>query len=176
MKTITPQPAGWNILYTKPNEEKKVASALKSRKIEFYLPVKKVQGNWWNFYRMTDVPVFQSMIFIKTTPDQAQQVKRIKGVVNFLYWLDRPAVVNEGEISMLQNFLYTHSNVTLEKRNIGMFSVQNNTGGIENIEYQLEQLELPSIGYRLIGEGKEQGKLITMASATAAITPLSKAS
>jgi hypothetical protein len=176
MKTITPESAGWNILYTKPNEEKKVASSLKNRKIEFYLPVKKTQGNWWNFYRMTDVPVFQSMIFVRTTPEQAQQLKKIKGVVNFLYWLDKPAVVNESEVSMLQSFLYKHSNVTLEKRNMGMFSVQNNTGNLASIEYQMEQLELPSIGYRLIAEAKEQAKVVSMGSEAPAITALSKAS
>lgn len=37
------------------------------------------------------------------------------GIMNFVYWLGKPAVIKDLEIDMIRRFLNEHTNVSLEK-------------------------------------------------------------
>jgi len=56
--------AGWRLIYTRPNHERKVQSRLTEKKIECFLPTRKVLKEWHDRKKYVDEPLFPSYIFI----------------------------------------------------------------------------------------------------------------
>ena len=105
----------WYVMYTKPNSEKKVSEILTRKKIENYSPVNNAAGICNNLKKVKDTSLFKSYVFVKTTEHQHQDVKKISGVLNFLYWMGRPVVVKSVEIKAIKLFLNEYTNVIVEK-------------------------------------------------------------
>lgn len=55
---------GWYIIYTRPNQEKKVAQRLENQGIEYYLPTIKGLIQWKDRKKLIERPLFPSYIFI----------------------------------------------------------------------------------------------------------------
>ncbi|CAN5120923.1 hypothetical protein BH09BAC2_BH09BAC2_18170 [soil metagenome] len=162
MKTSTQkafESAAWNILYTKPQCEKKVSEILSDKNILNFMPAKKTAAPWWSMKKTTEVPLFSSLIFFKAVPEKLQEIKKISGVVNIMYWLGSPAVVTDEEINMLKGFLSSHTNVTVEKTEIPFATYdQNSSDSLVHklqvpVSYtQFQKIEIPTLGYRLISQ------------------------
>src|SRR5688500_8141125 len=100
----------WHAVYTRPNSEKKVAQILTHKKIINYCPLNRVSrpGKEGKVY---EVPLFSSFVFVKISADQYQQIRRLDGIINFLYWLGSPVTIEESELDMIRHFLDEHINV-----------------------------------------------------------------
>ncbi|MHA8057209.1 UpxY family transcription antiterminator [Aquirufa nivalisilvae] len=102
----------WYALYTKSRVEKKVALRLKEQGITCYCPVSKKRKQWSDRKKWVEEPLFKSYVFVDIDlASQSSQVRQVNGVVNFVYWLHKPAVVQDSEITAIQNFLSEHSDV-----------------------------------------------------------------
>ncbi|MHA8101271.1 UpxY family transcription antiterminator [Aquirufa nivalisilvae] len=102
----------WYALYTKSRVEKKVALRLKELGITCYCPVSKKRKQWSDRKKWVEEPLFKSYVFVDIDlASQSSQVRQVNGVVNFVYWLHKPAVVQDSEITAIQNFLFEHSDV-----------------------------------------------------------------
>ena len=55
---------GWYLIYTKPRHEKKVHNHLAKKKINSFLPTRKVLRTWHDRKKYIDEPLFPSYIFI----------------------------------------------------------------------------------------------------------------
>lgn len=55
---------GWHLIYTRPCHEKKVKSLLTQKKIDSFLPTKKVLRIWHDRKKYIDEPLFPSYIFV----------------------------------------------------------------------------------------------------------------
>jgi transcriptional antiterminator RfaH len=108
----------WYVVYTKPNSEKKVASNLEKRGIKVYCPVYEKIRQWSDRKKKIIAPLFRSYIFIflNNYEDEKLPVLLVAGVVRFLFWLGKPAIVREVEIQAIQDFLnkYKGSNITVD--------------------------------------------------------------
>ncbi len=107
----------WYVVYTKPNSEKKVASTLEKRGIKVYCPIYEKIKQWSDRKKKISAPLFRSYVFIflDNYEDEKLQVLLVPGVVRFLFWLGKPAIVREAEIQAIQDFLnkYKGSNITV---------------------------------------------------------------
>ena len=102
----------WHDLYTKSRVEKKVALHLAEQGITCYCPLTKKRKQWSDRKKWVEEPLFKSYIFVDIDLAlQSSQVRQVNGVVNFVYWLHKPAVVQDSEIKAIQNFLSEHSDV-----------------------------------------------------------------
>ncbi|MFL0162383.1 UpxY family transcription antiterminator [Aquirufa salirivi] len=102
----------WYALYTKSRVEKKVALRLKEQGITCYCPLTKKQKQWSDRKKWVEEPLFKSYIFVDIDLAlQSSQVRQVNGVVNFVYWLHKPAVIQDSEIVSIQHFLSEHSEV-----------------------------------------------------------------
>jgi transcription termination/antitermination protein NusG len=164
----------WNAVYTKPHYERKVAEILSKKNIQNYLPVKAAPAPWWLFKRDLDVPLFDSIVFVKVDEGTSRIVKNIDGVVNLLYWLGKPVEIKDFEINRIKGFLSTHSNITAERITVGIEQSQDQF--VENV-HDLK-IDIPELGYRLIAEAAISNvRVITFDSpATPINTPYSHAS
>jgi len=102
----------WYVLYTKPKNEKKVAEQLSDFGLEVYCPLVKTMKVWSDRKKKVSEPLFKSYVFIKVTETQRDDAFEAHGVVRYLHWLGKPAVVREEEIEAIRNFLSETEDMT----------------------------------------------------------------
>ncbi|MCZ8230056.1 UpxY family transcription antiterminator [Flavobacterium sp.] len=95
----------WYVLYTKPKWEKKVAERLSEIGITAYCPtVVKVQ-QWSDRKKKVVVPLFSSYVFVQLAENNRNAVFSVTGVVRYLFWLGKPALVRDQEIHSIRQWL-----------------------------------------------------------------------
>jgi transcription antitermination factor NusG len=99
----------WLAVYTKPRWEKKVHQQLQVRGFESYCPLTRVHKKWSDRIKTVEEPLFRSYLFVRVNEEEQTAVRMVNGVVNFLYWQGKPAVVTEKEINIIRRFLMEHS-------------------------------------------------------------------
>jgi transcription antitermination factor NusG len=149
----------WYAVYTKAHCEKKVASLLTKKKIENFCPFnRRILNIQNNRKKIVDEVLFPSFVFIYITPSEIPLVKQTSDVINFLYWLGKPAVIKSAEIENIDLVINTYYNLKLEK------TVVNPTGVIRIHDEQGTALKqsiipekktnikvtLPSLGYTIV--------------------------
>ena len=104
----------WLVLYTKPRWEKKVYTLLTDNNIEAYCPLNKVRRKWSDRVKWVEEPLFKSYVFVRIGSEEETKVRMINGVVNFVYWLGKPAIVKNKEIEIIRKFLNDYDEVWAE--------------------------------------------------------------
>ena len=95
----------WHVVYTRPRWEKKVARILDEKGIENYCPLNKVEKQWSDRKKIIFEPLFKGYVFIRITDDKKWNIKLIDGIISYVYWLGKPAVVRDEEIETIKKFL-----------------------------------------------------------------------
>lgn len=104
----------WYVIYTKPRHEKKVHSALLQAGFQVYCPFNKTRRKWSDRNKVVEEPLFRSYVFIKISGNQLYDILNFEGVVRFLFWNKKPAIVREEEIELIKRFLGEYESVRLE--------------------------------------------------------------
>ena len=110
----------WNVIYTKSRSEKKVEERLKNIGIEAYCPVRTEVKFWSDRKKSILVPVLPSMVLVKIEKNKRNQVFDIPGVVRYMFWLKKHAVVRDSEVDSLR--LLLKSNNIIEQ-NVASYNV-----------------------------------------------------
>jgi transcription antitermination factor NusG len=105
----------WYALYTRPRWEKKLASTLANKNFEYYCPINKVTKMWSDRKKVIQEPLFKGYIFVCLEEHKKWDVKMIDGVINFVYWLGKPAVVKQEEIDTIKKFLNEFEDVEVRE-------------------------------------------------------------
>jgi transcription antitermination factor NusG len=95
----------WLAIYTKPRWEKKIDQLLIEKGIESYCPLNKVMRKWSDRMKLVEEPLFKSYVFVHINEQEEQTVRLVHGVLNFVYWLGKPAVIKQVEIDRIKMFL-----------------------------------------------------------------------
>lgn len=95
----------WYVVYTKPKWEKKVAEKLTQIGIECYCPLITQVKQWSDRKKKVEMPLFNSYVFIQIEDADRNSVFEVAGVVRYLFWLGKPAVVRDEEINVIKNSL-----------------------------------------------------------------------
>jgi transcription antitermination factor NusG len=88
-----------------------VHQLLSAKGVESYCPLNKVKRKWSDRVKTIEEPLFKSYVFVKVTDDDRTKVRLTNGVVNFVYWNGKPAIIREKEIQTIKRFLDEHENV-----------------------------------------------------------------
>lgn len=104
----------WYAIYTRPRWEKKVFERLLNEQMEAYCPQNRVRKQWSDRIKWVQEPLFKSYVFVKVTEEEMPRVRMVNGVVNFVYWLGKPAVVKHKEIETIRKFLNEYEEVRAE--------------------------------------------------------------
>ncbi len=105
----------WYAVYTKPRWEKKVAKLLDEKGIENYCPLNKVVKQWSDRKKVVMEPIFKSYVFVRVEEKDKWELKNISGILNFVYWLGKPAVVRDDDIDTIRKFLNEFGEVTVSE-------------------------------------------------------------
>ncbi len=118
MITKTLQSASWYALYTLPRWEKKVAERLCQKRIEHYCPLNRVLKQWSDRKKVVEEPLFSSYVFVRLNEAEKWKVKEVKGVLNYVYWQGKPAIIPDKDIDTIKRFLSQHDNVNIRAINL----------------------------------------------------------
>ena len=157
---ITVPKKQWLALYTRPRWEKKVADTLEKKKIEVYCPQNKVKRQWSDRKKSVVEPLFTSYVFVNVAERDLPNILQTDGVLNFVYWLNKPAVIKNEEIDTIKRFLTEYDHVSVEKTSVSMHDrvrIINGPlmmweGNVVEIRTNTVKLTLPSLGQTLVAE------------------------
>ena len=88
----------WLVIYTKPKNEKTVSERLSSNGIEVYCQIVETVRQWSDRKKKIKVPLFTSYVFVRVQEKQRTEILQDPGVMNFVFWLGKPAVVRDSEM------------------------------------------------------------------------------
>ncbi len=95
----------WYVLYTQPRQEKKVAEGLQKMGIESFCPLVTVVKQWSDRKKKVELPLINSYVFVNIEENNRDAVFAVSGIVRYLFWLGKPAVVRAIEIEALRDSL-----------------------------------------------------------------------
>lgn len=95
----------WLVLYVKPRNEKVVAERLTSRGFDAWCPTVRTLRQWKDRKKKVDEPLFRSYVFVYITEKDRMGVFECPGVVRYVYWLQKPAIIREEEIQAIRQFI-----------------------------------------------------------------------
>lgn len=95
----------WYVIYTKPRHEKKVLASLIQHNIEAFCPMKTTQKIWSDRKKFVELPLFNSYCFVYLAEVDLKSVFKVPGVVRYIYWCGKPAVVRDTEIGEIKRWL-----------------------------------------------------------------------
>ena len=95
----------WYVVYTKPKWEKKVAEQLEQLGITCFCPLITQVRQWSDRKKKVEVPLFNSYVFVQLLDSERNAVFNSVGVVRYLFWLGKPAIVRDEEIRVIKDWI-----------------------------------------------------------------------
>ncbi len=148
----------WYAVYTKPRWEKKVFGRFTEKGMEAYCPLNKVRKKWSDRVKIVEQPLFTSYVFVRVAKEEQTNVRMVSGVVNFVYWEGKPAIVKDHEIEVIKRFLNEYENVQAQPLDLhpemnvkiqrGVF--MDKAAKVLRVEGNRVQVNIESIGYSLV--------------------------
>jgi transcriptional antiterminator RfaH len=104
-------PKKWFVIYTRPRWEKKVDELLKLQGIMSYCPLKRVKHKWADRMKEVELPLFTSYVFVCVDPREELKVRVTLGVMNFVYYMGKPAQVRDVVIEDVKKCMETFPDI-----------------------------------------------------------------
>lgn len=95
----------WFAIYTRPKNEKKVTESLEKMGVEVFCPMITQVKQWSDRKKKVKVPLINSYVFVNIEEKDRNVVFQVSGVVRYLFWLGKPAVIKEYDIEVLKDSL-----------------------------------------------------------------------
>jgi transcription antitermination factor NusG len=148
----------WLAVYTKPRWEKKVNQLLLDKGVECYCPLNRVRRQWSDRVKVVEEPLFKSYVFVKVSNDHRAKVRLTNGVVNFVYWNGKPAIVRDKEIETIKRFLDDYENVEAHQVEVKLNqqvritagTMMDKVGTVLEVGKKKVKVAIDSLGYVLV--------------------------
>jgi transcription antitermination factor NusG len=148
----------WLAVYSRPRWEKKVNQLLTEKGFESYCPLNKVRRKWSDRVKVVEEPLFKSYVFVKVKEEDRTAVRMTSGVINFVYWDGKPAVIKEREINAIKRFLGEYENVELEPMDLKVHQrvkiikgpLMDHEGEVVDVKRKTVKVAIDSLGYTLV--------------------------
>jgi len=95
----------WFVVYTLPQQELKVADKLSAMGITNYCPTITIVKQYSDRKKKVNKPLLSSYVMVKLEENQREKVFACCGIVRYLFFLGKPAVVPAFEIDKMQGHL-----------------------------------------------------------------------
>lgn len=146
----------WYAIYTKLNCELKVIAQLNRKKIENYCPLNSISNNTGFRKKWNNMPLFKSIVFVYISDGEMLIVKQTTDILNFLYWLGSPAVINNEEVKNIERFTSDYTNIITEKMIVNPYAALQIISHIDLINTDVSskstliKMLLPSLGFAIM--------------------------
>ncbi|GAC1419508.1 MAG: hypothetical protein NVS1B13_02270 [Flavisolibacter sp.] len=107
---------------------------------------------------MVEEPLFKSYVFVKINEEDKSAVRMTNGVVNFVYWDGKPALIKEKEIQTIKRFLDDYYDVEVKHLDfepedrvvITAGPMMEKEGKVIEVKNKVVKVCIESLGYMLI--------------------------
>ena len=143
----------WFVIYTKANQEIKVSIRLNEMGILCYCPTITIIKQYSDRKKKMLKPLIPSYVFVFIEEEKRNDIFSVFGIVRYMFWLGKPAVVREKEVELMKQYLngefqsVSFTNFTkgqLHKISQGVFAGR--IGKIVEIQKNKIKLQLESLG------------------------------
>ena len=108
--------------------------------------------------KVVEEPLFKSYVFVKVNEADRTTVRMTPGVINFVYWDGKPAVIKEREINAIKRFLNEYENVELKPMNLEVHQrvkitkglLMDQEGEVVGLQRKMVKVAIDSLGYILV--------------------------
>ena len=147
----------WFVVYTKPQQELKVAERLSVMGITNYCPTITLVKQYSDRKKKVIKPLLASYVIVQLEEKEREKVFACSGIVRYLFYLGKPVVVPTSDITLMQDYLngvYNYTEITtLSAGDIyaisqGPFSGV--SGKVVETDKTKVKLELASLGMHII--------------------------
>ena len=95
-----------------PAFEQQLDNYIAQKGIESWCPTQKKERQWSDRKKIIEEPLFKSYVFVKATKEEYTNVLSTMGVVRFLYFEKKPAIIRDNEIELIRKYLgLSYSNI-----------------------------------------------------------------
>ena len=143
----------WFVVYTRPQQELKVAEQLTALGITNYCPTITLLKQYSDRKKKVIKPLLSSYVMVHLHENQREKVFSSMGIVRYLFFLGKPAVVPAFEIDLMQDHLngvYNDIKVTTlsvgESHTITEGPFSGLSGKVVQTDKTKVKLELASLG------------------------------
>lgn len=131
---------------------------LKGKGVESYCPLNKVRRKWSDRIKIIEEPLFKSYVFVKLSDADRTRVRMTDGVINFVYWNRKPAVIRQSEINAIKRFLNEYENVEVhpmefrqhQRVMITAGPLMDQVGSVLDVNRKMVKVAIDSLGYILV--------------------------
>jgi len=110
----------WFVVYTRPQQELKVASQLSAMGITNYCPTITLVKQYSDRKKKVNKPLLSSYVMVELEEKQRNKVFTCCGIVRYLFFLGKPAVVPAFEIDLMQDHLNgVYNNIKVTTLSVG---------------------------------------------------------
>lgn len=135
-------------------QKKKVAASLTKKKLEVFVPMVYTKTKTFRKNKFVFEPLFRSIVFVQASQEETQIMKQTNGVINLLYWLGKPAVIDTAEINAIREFTENYSNIRIEPTSVNNEEEVNNFNGSSiSIEGKLYAVKNKPYGLNCLRSG-----------------------
>ena len=147
----------WFVVYTRPQQELKVASQLSAMGITNYCPTITLLKQYSDRKKKVSKPLLSSYVMVELEEKERNKVFTCCGIVRYLFYLGKPAVIPAFEIDLMQDHLngvYNDIKVTTlsvgDSHTITQGPFSGVKGKVVETDNTKVKLELASLGMRII--------------------------
>ena len=154
------KPAKWYAVYTKPRWEKKIDGMFAERGISSYCPLNKVRRKWSDRFKVVEEPLFKSYVFVHIREKEMSAVRQVSGVINFVYWNNKPATIKDEEVDQIKRFLNEYQDVQVVPMEIKPQSkvlitkgiMMNKEAEVVQVRSKMVEVIIECLGYKLTAQ------------------------
>ena len=146
----------WFVVYTKPQQEIKVAQQLTAMGITNYCPTITLVKQYSDRKKKVTKPLLSSYVMVELEEKERNKVFACNGIVRYLFFLGKPAVVPALDITLMQDHLigvYNDFKVTTlsvgDSHTITEGPFSGISGKVVETNNKKVKLELTSLGMRI---------------------------
>ena len=147
----------WFVIYTKPKQELKVVTELSKIGIFSYCPTVKMLKQYSDRKKKIEKPLMPSYVMVYIEECRRSTVFSIPGIVRYLFWLGKPAIIRESEIDIMKQHLegvYTDISISSlikgQLYEITEGPLAGKTGKVIEMKKNKVKLEITSIGMMVV--------------------------
>jgi transcription antitermination factor NusG len=137
--------------------------------IESYCPLNRVPRKWSDRIKVVEEPLFKSYVFVQVEETHRTDVRMVNGVVNFVYWNGKPAIIRDREIEAIKRFLNEHTDVQVVAANLNTDDsvlitagpLMNKEGVVVEVKNKVAKVLIESLGFLLVAS-IDKTKLISL--------------
>lgn len=152
----------WYALYVRSRSEKKVSEVLDTKQIENYCPIQRIERNWSDRKKIILEPLFKSYVLVRLAPKAHIPVLQTDGVIGFVTFQGKPAVIRDEEIDIVKQFLQDYEHIQVERIDVNVNDevtivhgpLMQQTGQVMEVNNRMVKVMLPSLGFALVAIDK----------------------